>query len=80
MLSTIYRTNKLMALRVLCACVRASLLYDRDYYEPNWQRSFWGTNYPRLLEVKKEYDPHGLFTCHHCVGSELQSADGNCQL
>ena len=30
---------------------------EADYFEPNWQRSFWGTNYPKLLEVKKKYDP-----------------------
>ena len=54
---------------------------EADYYEPNWQTSFWGeANYAKLLSVKRTYDPEGLFTCHHCVGSELRSADGNCKL
>ena len=39
-----------------------------------------GTNYPRLLALKKEHDPQGLFYGHHSVGSELWSADGNCRL
>ncbi len=45
---------------------------EADYFEPNWQHAFWGSNYERLLGIKKKYDPRGLFTCHHCVGSELQ--------
>lgn len=41
-----------------------------DYFEPNWAEQFWGKNYPKLLAIKKKYDPGNLFTCHHCVGSE----------
>ena len=52
---------------------------EADFDEPNWQTSFWGPNYPRLLEIKQGYDPDGLFTCHHCVGSEFMSEDGNCK-
>jgi hypothetical protein len=37
-------------------------------------------NYQKLLQIKQKYDPDGMFTCHHCVGSELRSADGNCKL
>jgi FAD/FMN-containing dehydrogenase len=44
---------------------------ETDYFEPDWQRSFWGGNYPRLLAVKQKYDPAGLFRVHHGVGSEL---------
>ena len=47
-----------------------SYVNETDYFEPDWQRSFWGDNYPRLLAIKHAYDPHNLFTCHHCVGSE----------
>jgi len=48
-----------------------SYVNETDYFEPDWQRSFWGDNYPRLLAIKRTYDPRGVFTCHHCVGSEL---------
>jgi len=41
-----------------------------DYFEPDWQRTLWGENYPRLLSIKRKYDPANIFTCHHCVGSE----------
>jgi FAD/FMN-containing dehydrogenase len=43
---------------------------EADYFEPDWQRSFWGENYPKLLQIKRKYDPESLFTCHHCVGSD----------
>ena len=48
---------------------------EADYLEPDWQRSFWGVHYPRLLRVKESYDPLGLFHCHHAVGSEGWSLD-----
>lgn len=52
---------------------------EGDYFEPNWQEVFWGRNYPRLKAIKGIVDPKGLFVCHHCVGSEDWSADGNCR-
>jgi FAD/FMN-containing dehydrogenase len=47
-----------------------SYVNETDYFEPDWQRSFWGENDPRLLAIKRTYDPDNRFTCHHCVGSE----------
>ncbi len=47
-----------------------SYVNEADYFEPDWQSSFWGENYPRLLAIKHKYDPKGFFTCHHCVGSK----------
>jgi FAD/FMN-containing dehydrogenase len=47
-----------------------------DYFQPDWQKAFWGANYPRLLEIKRCYDPDGLFFVHHGVGSEDWSDDG----
>lgn len=43
---------------------------ETDYFEPDWQRSFWGDNYSRLLEIKHRYDPANLFRVHHGVGSD----------
>lgn len=53
-----------------------SYVSESDYFERDWQRSFWGSNYSRLLAVKRKYDPDGLFFVHHGVGSEERSADG----
>ncbi|MBI2809847.1 MAG: FAD-binding oxidoreductase [Candidatus Melainabacteria bacterium] len=43
---------------------------EADYFQQDWQTEFWGENYPKLLQIKKKYDPDGFFKCHHCVGSE----------
>jgi FAD/FMN-containing dehydrogenase len=53
-----------------------SYVAESDYFEPDWQRAFWGANYARLLAVKQQVDPDGLFFVHHGVGSEAWSADG----
>jgi FAD/FMN-containing dehydrogenase len=53
-----------------------SYVSESDFFESQWRRSHWGSNYPRLAAVKKKYDPDGLFTVHHGVGSEEWCADG----
>jgi FAD/FMN-containing dehydrogenase len=53
-----------------------SYVSESNFFEPAWQQSFWGANYPRLLAAKNQYDPEGLFFVHHGVGSESWSADG----
>jgi FAD/FMN-containing dehydrogenase len=49
---------------------------ESDYFQANWPGAFWGTNYPKLREIKRKYDSDGLFFVHHGVGSEDWSADG----
>ena len=49
---------------------------ESNFFEEDWQHSYWGSNYPRLASVKKKYDPTGLFFVHNGVGSELWDADG----
>jgi FAD/FMN-containing dehydrogenase len=53
-----------------------SYVSESDYFEPDWQRAFWGSNHARLAAVKERYDPDGLFFVHHGVGSERWSEDG----
>jgi FAD/FMN-containing dehydrogenase len=55
---------------------RGSYVSESNFFEPSWQQSFWGSNYPRLQAVKAEYDPDGLFFVHHGIGSEEWSPDG----
>jgi FAD/FMN-containing dehydrogenase len=49
---------------------------ESSYFQPDWQRAYWGANYPRLLAAKARYDPTGLFFARHGVGSERWSEDG----
>jgi FAD/FMN-containing dehydrogenase len=53
-----------------------SYVSESDFFLKDWQKAFWGANYSRLANVKKKYDPDGLFFVHHGVGSEEWSNDG----
>ncbi len=53
-----------------------SYLSESNYFNADWRRAYWGSNYPRLATVKARYDPDGLFIVHHGLGSEAWSADG----
>ena len=50
---------------------------DGDYlnegYVPSldWKTNFWGAHYVDLLKTKIRYDPDNLFSCYHCVGSDV---------
>ncbi|KAH6665728.1 hypothetical protein B0J14DRAFT_705756 [Halenospora varia] len=50
---------------------------EADPNEPNWQQTFWGSNYDRLLEIKRKVDPGDVFWCKPCVGSETWKVIGN---
>lgn len=49
---------------------------ESNYFEKGFQQAYWGTNYQRLAEIKRKYDPDGLLFVHNGVGSEQWSADG----
>lgn len=44
-------------------------LNEADVNEPDWQNSFFGSNFARLEAIKKQVDPQGVFSCWRCVGS-----------
>jgi FAD/FMN-containing dehydrogenase len=62
-------------LRAVASSVGA-YVSESNFFESDFQRSYWGTNYPRLAEIKKKYDPDGLFFVHNGVGSEQWTPDG----
>ena len=41
-----------------------------DPTEPNWHFALYGDNFDRLNDIKKKWDPKGLFWCKHCIGSD----------
>jgi hypothetical protein len=56
-----------------------SYLNEGDRLEPDFQQSFYGDNYQRLLKIKKEVDPEYVFWAATAVGSEswaVKSVDG----
>ncbi len=53
-----------------------SYVSETNYFNENWRSDSWGAHYPRLLDVKRRYDPDGVFLVHHGVGSEDWNADG----
>lgn len=57
-----------------------SYVNEADKEEMDWQDSFWGEKYGRLKKIKAKYDPHGVFWCRPCVGSEDWDLDGICKL
>jgi hypothetical protein len=48
----------------------AAYVNEGNLEEPNWQEAFWGSNYPRLLEVRKKWDPNGVFYAKTTPGTE----------
>jgi FAD/FMN-containing dehydrogenase len=73
---TAARVQAAMAALRVAAPETGAYVNECDYFQKDWQRAFWGANYPRLARVKRHYDPGGLFTVHHGVGSEAWSPDG----
>ncbi|KAI1170396.1 FAD binding domain protein [Nemania sp. FL0916] len=57
---------------------RAAYLNEANFRQADWQRSFYGDNYAKLLTIKRKYDPHNVFWGSTAVGGEaLQvAADG----
>lgn len=49
---------------------------EADPEEPDFGRTFWGSNYPRLLAIKRKTDPWDVFYTITAVGSERWRVEG----
>merc|ERR1712190_63023 len=47
---------------------------ESDYALPDWPQHYWPGTYERLLQIKHDVDPAGVFWCHHCVGDNTTAA------
>lgn len=50
-------------------------LNEADFREPDWQETFYGANYRRLLSIKEKYDPNHIFYAPTAVGSDEWKID-----
>jgi hypothetical protein len=41
---------------------------EAHWGEPDWEKTFFGDKYERLLEIKERYDSTHIFDCWKCVG------------
>ncbi|KAH6907005.1 FAD binding domain-containing protein [Coprinopsis sp. MPI-PUGE-AT-0042] len=48
-----------------------SYVNEGNLAQPNWQQEYWGSNYPRLKELKAKWDPQGVFYARTTPGTEL---------
>lgn len=49
----------------------AAIVSESDYFERDWERSYWGASHARLAEVEQVYNPGGLFAVRNGVGEGL---------
>lgn len=50
---------------------------EADFRQPNFQETFWGSNYDKLRSIKNKYDPENLFYATKGVGSEAWNVFDN---
>ncbi|KAI0179866.1 FAD-binding domain-containing protein [Hypoxylon sp. FL1284] len=48
---------------------------EADFQQHDWQETFFGANYPQLLEIKKKYDSKNLLYGKVAVGSEAYTVN-----
>ncbi|KAF2258397.1 FAD-binding domain-containing protein [Lojkania enalia] len=65
-----YITNTVMPIVEKVTPNAGAYINEADYQQPDWQDVFYGANYPKLLRIKKKYDPKGIFFNKIAVGSE----------
>lgn len=71
--NTVHRSmNELRAI----ASNGGTYLAESNFFESDFQHSYWGNNYARLAGIKRRYDPECLFYVHNGIGSEQWTDDG----
>jgi hypothetical protein len=48
---------------------------EASFNETNWQDAFWGSNYPKLSQIKTKYDPDMVFYVTPGVNADMMNAN-----
>lgn len=75
-------TKILQLVKDLAGPDSGSYVLEASPFTDDWKEAWWGPNYPRLLEIKKKYDPDMLLKCWKCIGFEdddIESPRYRCQ-
>ena len=67
--------SNLTAMSEALAPDSGTYMNEANPFTMDWQGAFWGENYPRLLSIKRKYDPDGLLGCWKCVGFDDEGGD-----
>ncbi|KAJ4312742.1 hypothetical protein N0V94_007295 [Neodidymelliopsis sp. IMI 364377] len=73
-------TNEIQPLIEAVTPGSGSYVNEADWRQPNFQTTFWGSNYARLLSIKRRWDPSGIFYATVGVGSEAWTVKGDGRL
>jgi hypothetical protein len=65
-----FMTQKILPAMEAISPGSGAYMNEADFRQPNFQREFFGSNYARLLDIKRKYDPDGFFYAVKGVGSE----------
>ena len=53
--------------------VSGAYMNEADAFDPDWKANFFGSNYNRLLQIKRKWDPYNIFWVTAGVGSDAVS-------
>ncbi|KAI0970362.1 hypothetical protein F4678DRAFT_436568 [Xylaria arbuscula] len=73
-------TNSVMPALKAATPGSGSYLNEADFGDPDWQQDFYGENYPRLSQIKSQYDPDSVLYARTAVGSDKLQQDGEGRL
>jgi hypothetical protein len=68
-------TNEIVPLVEAATPGSGSYVNEADFRQPNFQSTFWGENYAKLLSIKKKWDPSSFFYATVGVGSEAWTVE-----
>ncbi|KAE9409761.1 FAD-binding domain-containing protein [Gymnopus androsaceus JB14] len=80
-IATFEEANNFTETLISIAPDSGAYMNEANVYEPNYEKTFWGDNYPQLLAIKQKYDPSSLLDCWRCVGWKgVNDARSQCYL